>query len=297
MIGNFNHVEYLTMAFYISRVAWKPNSPFCLYCYLIQTNFSNGVFANTIFYPQGLLFVEEAYVFMLQKSKSYTFYSFNQFNPKLTLLSPTYKMIHDIKSPMNVHNVRIYNSMNVTSYCNKDIFKSLDEMRHRYKIDTRGCMIIDGLQGGRNSIINAHGLVQERRNSIANALRLRLSSTIASTHTVYSMLWTSHDASLWCYIFCCVGLWVMESFETKYRAKLSVLALSQCEAALICNVFSHWLGTSLESALKTGSCTVVQNLVLFLFPASLKWVCQVHTNPNTSDIRISHWLLMCNSRV
>ena len=100
------------------------------------------------------------------------------------------------------------------------------------------------------------GLVQERCNSIANALELHLSCTnslifLGNTHKRHLMPhlpWLV--GSLWPVLYLALVTVVQYSLcDMQYRAD-SRFAPSQWETALLSNCVSHWLGTSLESALQ-----------------------------------------------
>ena len=83
-----------------------------------------------------------------------------------------------------------------------------------------------------------NGLVQERRNSIANALELRLSCTNPSTSDIEKRI-IKHNLDL---------TLTSEPWDICTKAD-SRFVPSQGEKAFLCNDISHWLGASLESAL------------------------------------------------
>ena len=113
------------------------------------------------------------------------------------------------------------------------------------------------------------GLLQVRRNSIANALELRLSCTKTSILCKYlsSMeIFLLHLCARAGFLIadmvnislCCVS-------PLRCRADTR-FAPSQWETALLCNDVSHWLGASLESALRCDSfwCNSVELLLALL---------------------------------
>ena len=120
------------------------------------------------------------------------------------------------------------------------------------------------------------GLVQERCNSIAKALELRLSGTNPSTYpthtpqpdwyssrpTALSTHLKTHSGSAWesnCFQYYFLLMWVT---AIKYSRADSRFAPSQRETALHCNNVSHWLGTNLESAL----CSIFPEICIVFKP-------------------------------